>query len=92
MPEKDFADFKAPTPFVPDSIGHHKEWLEAIRSGGRTTCNFDYSGALTEAALLGNVAYRVGRRIEWDSERLIARNEPAAAKLIQHEYRNGWSL
>ncbi|MBK9137346.1 MAG: Gfo/Idh/MocA family oxidoreductase [Verrucomicrobia bacterium] len=92
LPEKDFVDFKPPAPFIPDSIGHHKEWLAAIRTGGRTTCNFDYSGALTEAALLGNVAYRVGRRIEWDADRLIARNEPAANKFIQHEYRAGWSL
>ncbi len=92
LPEKDFVDFKPPAPFLPDSIGHHKEWLAAIRTGGRTTCNFDYSGALTEAALLGNVAYRVGRRIEWDADRLIARNEPAANKFIQHEYRAGWSL
>lgn len=92
MPEKEFADFKPPTPYIPDSVGHHREWLEAIRSGGRTTCNFDYSGALTEAALLGNVAYRVGRRIEWDADKLTAKNEPAAAKLIHHEYRAGWSL
>jgi predicted dehydrogenase len=91
-PEQDFADFRPPTPYLPDSIGHHKEWLAAIRTGGRTTCNFDYSGALTEAALLGNVAYRAGRRIEWDAERLIARNDSAANKFIQHEYRAGWSL
>lgn len=92
MPESNFADFKPPPPFIPDSMGHHKEWIAAIRSGGRTTCNFDYSGALTEAALLGNVAYRLGRRIEWDAERLVARNESGAASLIQHEYREGWTL
>ena len=92
LPEKDFADFKPPAPSIPDSIGHHKEWIEAIRSGGPTTCNFDYSGALTETALLGNVAYRVGRKIEWDARRLVAINDPAAEALVHHRYRDGWAL
>lgn len=92
LPEQDFVGFKPPAPTIPDSIGHHKEWLEAIRSGGPTTCNFDYSGALTEAALLGNVAYRRGRKIEWDAAKLIAVNDREAAAYIQHRYRPGWTL
>jgi len=92
LPEERFADFKAPEPFIPDSIGHHREWVEAIRNNGTTTCNFDYSGALTESVLLGNVAYRTGRRIDWDSANLRARNCPEAYQYIQHHYRAGWSL
>lgn len=92
LPEKDFAGFKAPAPFIPNSIGHHKEWIEAIRNGGSTTCNFDYSGALTEAALLGNVAYRSGKKLEWDARSLKATNCPEADQYIQHHYRSGWSL
>ena len=92
LPEKEFAGFKAPTPYLPDSIGHHKEWIEAIKTGGTTTCNFDYSGALTEAALLGNVAYRTGRRLEWDTVKLRATNCAAADRFIQHHYRPGWKL
>ncbi len=92
LPEKDFAGFKPPTPFIPDSIGHHKEWVEAIKTGGPTTCNFDYSGALTETALLGNVAYRAGRKLEWDAAQLRATNDAAADQFIQHHYRSGWSL
>ncbi len=92
LPEKDFAEFKPPAPTIPDSIGHHKEWIEAIRSGGSTTCNFDYSGALTEAALLGNVAYRAGRKIEWDAQRLLAVNHREAEVFVHHRYREGWAL
>lgn len=50
LPEK--PDFKK-TVQIPDSIGHHKEWIEACKTGGKTTCSFDYSGPLTETALLG---------------------------------------
>jgi predicted dehydrogenase len=92
LPEKDFAGFVPPQPFIPNSIGHHKEWIQACKTGGPTTCNFDYSGALTEVALLGNVAYRAGCKIEWDSKSIRAKNCPASEEFIQHHYRRGWSI
>ena len=92
LPEEKFKDFARPEPFIPESIGHHKEWIRACKTGSPTTCNFDYSGALTEAVLLGNVAFRVGKKIEWDSAKLKARNSPEADQFIQHHYRSGWKL
>lgn len=77
---------------IPNSIGHHKEWTEAIKTGAKTTCSFDYSGPLTETALLGNVAFRAGKKIEWDAKRLKATNTREAEQYIQHRYRKGWSL
>ena len=92
LPEDKFADFKRPEPFIADSIGHHREWIEAIKTGGPTTCNFDYSGALTEAALLCNVALRTGKKIEWDAVNLKAAGVPEADALLRREYRTGWTL
>lgn len=92
LPQEKFADFKAPEPFIPKSIGHHKEWVHACKTGAPTTCNFAYSGTLTEAALLGNVAFRTGQRIQWDSKNLRATNTRAADEFIQHHYRQGWTL
>ena len=92
LPEADFKDFARPPKTIPDSIGHHQEWLNACKTGGPTTCNFDYSGALTEANHLGNVAYRVGKKIIWDAANLRATNCPEAAALIRREYRKGWKL
>ena len=74
LPEDKFEDFERPEPTIPKSIGHHTEWIEAIKNGGTTTCNFDYSGALTEAVLLGAVSYRSGKTIEWDAETLKVTN------------------
>jgi hypothetical protein len=92
LPEEKFEGFQRPEPTIPRSIGHHQEWIEACKSGGPTTCNFDYSGALTEAVLLGTVAYRTGQDLEWDSENLKAKNAPDAERFIHKEYRKGWTL
>jgi predicted dehydrogenase len=92
LPEKDFADFQRPAKSIPDSLGHHAEWLHACKTGAPTTCHFGYSGLLTEANHLGNVAYRVGKRIEWDTKALRITNAPEAAKYLGREYRKGWVL
>jgi predicted dehydrogenase len=91
-PESDFADFEPPPQTIPNSIGHYNEWIKACKEGTPTTCNFDYSGALTEAVLLGNVAYRTGQKLEWDPAALKATNCPEADALIQKRYREGWTL
>jgi len=90
LPEKDFAGFTPPKPFVADSIGHHAEWIHACKTGGKTTCDFAYSGVLTEAVLLGNVSYRLGQRLQWDPKALKAKNCPEANALIQPVYRANW--
>jgi len=90
LPEKDFAGFTPPNPSIPDSIGHHAEWIHACKTGGKTTCDFAYSGVLTEAVLLGNVSYRLGQRLEWDPKALKAKNCPEANALIQPVYRANW--
>lgn len=92
LPESQYAGFQPPDPFIPNSIGHHREWTEACKTGGPTTCNFDYSGALTEAALLCNVALRTGTKLQWDAANLKATNCPQADALIRREYREGWAL
>lgn len=92
LPEKDFRDFKPPEPFLPKSIGHHAEWIHACKTGAATTCNFDYAGRLTEANHLGNVAYRVGKPLQWDAARMVATNAPEAEKLLRRDYRSGWNL
>lgn len=92
LPVEKFAGFKRPDPTIPRSPGHHQEWIQAIKTGGTANCNFDYSGALTEAVLLGVVAYRSGQTIEWDASSLRITNSEAAQQLVHKEYRKGWTL
>ena len=92
LPESEFTDFQRPEPFIPASIGHHNEWIQACKTGDPTTCNFDYSGPLTETVLLGNLSYRVGRKLEWDAVNLKATNCPEAEAFVERAYREGWTL
>jgi predicted dehydrogenase len=91
-PEEQFKDFKPPEKTIPRSIGHHAEWIKACKEGTPTTCNFDYSGALTEAVLLGNIAFRAGQKIEWNPAALKCPNCPAADRFLRRAYREGWAL
>lgn len=92
LPEDRFKGFEPPKPTIPRSIGHHREWLEAIRKGGVTTCNFGYSALVSEAVLLGNVAYRSGERLEWDGKTGRVTNTTKATPYLRREYRKGWTL
>lgn len=92
LPEKDFADLKRPATTIPRSPGHHAEWVEACKTGKPTAADFQYAGWLTEANHLGNVAYRVGKKLEWDAQNLRATNAPEAERFIRCEYRKGWSV
>tara|TARA_A100001391_G_scaffold195642_1_gene173199 strand:+ start:2184 stop:3536 length:1353 start_codon:yes stop_codon:yes gene_type:complete len=92
LPEAEFVDFQAPEPFVPDSPGHHQQWLEAIRGQAETASPFSYAGPLTEANHLGNVAFRVGQAIDWDTQAMKATNVDAERFLRRMNPREGWSL
>jgi len=91
-PEEKFADLQPPPQTIPPSVGHHQEWIQACKTRGTTMCRFEYSGPLTEAALLGTVAFRVGQKIHWDAVNLKAVNCPEADPWINKPYREGWRL
>lgn len=70
----------------------HLEWIEACKSGKPTYSNFDIAAYLTEIILLGCVAMRVGKKLEWDGPGMTAKNAPAAAQFVRRDYRDGWAV
>ncbi len=92
LPADKFAGFTPPPESIPNSIGHYNEWFEGCKYGKPTSCNFKYGALLTETVQLGNVAYRVGKKLEWDAAAAKAKNAPEAANFLQREYRKGWTI
>ena len=92
MPEEFKKGFTPPPQTIAKSLGHHKEWTEAVKSNGSTTCNFAYSGLLAEAVLLGNVAYRCGKELTWDTVKGVVTNTSEGNQYLGRDYRKGWEL
>jgi hypothetical protein len=92
LPKDKYKDFQPPPQTIPPSVGHYQEWLLGCKTGSPTLCNFDYSGKLVEHNLLGAVAFRVQKKLQWDAARGKATNCPEADQFIRPPYREGWVL
>ncbi len=93
LPEEKFKGFTPPKPYLAPSPGQQQEFFLACKGEGpKPLCHFGYSGPLTEANHLGNVAYRAGKKLEWDAKAMKFPNAPEAEKFLKREYREGWSL
>lgn len=74
------------------SNGHHQDWIDAARGGQEASSNFAYGAHLTEITLLGVLALRLGKKIQWDDEAMKVSNSDKAEAIIKGEYRSGWEL
>ena len=94
LPEEKFKEFKRPAASIPNSIGHYREWIKAIYDNKpeNCLCQFDYSGPMSIAVLLGTVAFRTGKTLEWDAQKMSVSNAPEALPYLTREYRKGWEI
>jgi len=79
---------------VDGKSNHAQEWLTAVKENKPEICysRFEITSRLTEIMLLGCVALRAGKTIEWDGPKMVAKNCPEAAVFIKRENRAGWML
>lgn len=90
LPQEKFKGY--PRPKL-QPIDHWAEWVDACLGHGKTSTDFDYSGPLAEAVLLGNVAVRVPRRkLQWDAANMNITNVPEANQYLRRTYREGWNV
>jgi predicted dehydrogenase len=92
LPRDRFEGYKRPE--ITQSPGHFTEFAMAIKEGKPDLAwsNFEYAGRLTETVLLGNVALRAGKRIEWDGDAMKVTNAPEAQQYVSREYRKGFEV
>lgn len=93
IPEARMRDFRPPARFLPRSVGHHREWVDACKTGSATRSNFDFAANLTESLLLGLICVRLGGgKLRWDRDGMRVTNQPGANELLHYPYRPGWIL
>ncbi len=91
LPESRGNEFHRPAQKLPRSIGHRQEWIKACKDNDPkgALAGFAYSGPFTESLLVGDLAVRLGKRIEWDSAAMKAKDAPEADVLIKKKYARG---
>ena len=77
---------------IPRLDHFQKEWTNACKGDLKTSCDFDYGGTLIEQMLLGLVAYRVGKKIDYDGSSGRVTNSAEGNDLLGRQYREGWTL
>ncbi len=84
----------APDIFQMDWIDACKGKKNAVTHGtsSKTHCDFDYSGLMMEQMLLGLVAHRAGKRLEYDPVAGRVTNMSEANDWLKRSYRPGWTL
>jgi len=92
IPESKMGAFERPPKTLPRSIGHDDEWIGACKGGPPAGANFEVTGPVTEALLLGNVALRTGAKLTWDAPNMRVTNADQANTLIRCPYRDGWAV
>ena len=90
---------KSGHPLTPDAF--QAEWIAACKgkydgvvhgTSSKTHCDFDYAGVMMEQMLLGLVAHRVGKKLEYDPVKREVTNAPEANDYLKRQYRKNWTL
>jgi predicted dehydrogenase len=71
---------------------HVRDFLDCLRSRKRPVADIEIAHRSTNTCHLGNIAYKVGRKLFWDSETETFKNDSEANTLLCREYRNGYEL
>jgi hypothetical protein len=81
----------ATTPEQQEEDGNNT-WINAFKNNSKSPGSFLYTGPVSETILLGAVALRAGKKVEYDSANMKITNLPDADKYLVREYRKGWEL
>jgi len=93
LPDKRMREYKKPPRSLPRSPGHYKEWTDACKGGKPAGSDFaNHSAHLAEIVLLGVVALRMNRKLDWDPKAMRFTNCDEANQYVNPPYRKGWSL
>ena len=67
-------------------------WIDSFKNKTQSPGSFLYAGPVTETILLGGVALRAGKKVEYDAENVKITNIADANKFLVRDYRKGWEM
>ena len=73
-------------------LGHVRDFVDCMRSKERPRSDVEIGHDSMIACHLGNIAFRLGRRVEWDPERERIVDDPEAERMAGINYRKPWKL
>lgn len=71
---------------------HRRDFLNSVKSREKPRSDIEIGHRSSSTAMLGNVALRTGRSIQWDGEAERVKDDPEANQFITPDYREPWSL
>jgi predicted dehydrogenase len=92
VPETRARELKQPAKTIPRSPGHYTEFIEACKDPKKKAGSDFVAKAcrLTEFVLLGNLAIRAAKPVDWDASTGRAKNNDSLDQYIHRKYRPGW--
>jgi predicted dehydrogenase len=75
-----------------DTVAHARNFLDCVKSRQACTCDIEIGHRSTTTTLLANIAYHSRAQLEWDARAERFTNNEAANKLLQHHYREPFTL
>ncbi len=75
-----------------DTAFHARNFLDCVKSRERCNADIEIGHRSTSATLIGNIALKTGKMLEWDGEREQFTNELSANQFLLCEYRKGYEL
>ncbi|MBI4586213.1 MAG: Gfo/Idh/MocA family oxidoreductase [Planctomycetes bacterium] len=82
--EKDVHLYKSP--------GHHRNWIDCIRSRKRPVADVEIGARSVTVAHLGNLAYWYHRKLRWDPKNWKFAGDEEANRWLDRERRGPWKL
>jgi len=71
---------------------HTANFVDCIKTRNKPNCDIEIGAHIARFSQMGNIAYRLGRKIVWDPEKQEFLNDPEANALTKASYRAPWSL
>ena len=77
---------------TPQHQPHVENFLECIRSRKKPNSDIETTHRATSACIVGNIAYKLGRKLHWDRDKEQFVGDVEANRMLTKEYRKPWTV